>query len=846
MTTSPDDAELPVAAALPTLLDALGTAGAAVLVAPPGSGKTTLVPPALAAVLPGRIVVAEPRRIAARAAARRIAHLSGGRVGDVVGYTVRGESRTGPATRIEVVTTGVLVQRLQRDPELPGTAAVVLDECHERHLETDLALAFAVDARAALRPDLALLAMSATAQADRIAAALGGDGGPVPVVTAPGAVHDVRDVWCPQPPGIAPPHGLRVDPRQLDHVADVVRRAVAETGPDGGDILVFLPGAGEIEAVARRLSGLGAQSPVDVVPLHGRLSGSAQDAALAERPGRRRVVLATAGAESSLTVPGVRGVVDAGLARVPRIDLARGLGSLVTVQASRAAAVQRAGRAGRLGPGAAYRCWAEADDARRPAHPEPAVATADLTAFALELARWGSPDGAGLALLDPPPAAAMQVARAALHDLGAVDDDGRLTERGRGLAAIGAHPRLARALLVGAATVGPRRAAEIVALLADDAGGSGGSGGDDLTAVWRSVRHGTDRAASGRWRDETARLQRSVPSRSAGSTMPGRSRAGPTMPDDLAAAVVVGLAFPERLARRRRPDGTSYLMASGTAAELADGSSLRGSPWLAVAVADRPPGRRDARIRLAVPLDEATAREVGAPLARTDEEVVWRDGDVRARRVVRLGAIELSSTALDRPAPALVAAAVAEGLRTEGTALLRWTPAAVALRARLAACWSGLGDPWPAVDDDALLAALDVSRARNRADLRRLDLVTALRGLVPWELSARLDDVAPVRIRIPAGARPVVDYSEPESPTVEVAVQEAFGWTTTPAVTGRPLRVRLLSPARRPVAVTTDLASFWRTGYPAVRAELRGRYPRHPWPADPLAPLAPPTRPTSR
>jgi ATP-dependent helicase HrpB len=873
------DLDLPVRGVLPAVMSALAAAGAAVLVAPPGTGKTTLVPlvlaglidpvtarprpagPAVAGTVAGavagavvgavagtrvmRVVVTEPRRLAARAAAARIAALLGERVGERVGLTVRGESRTGPATRIEVVTTGVLVQRLHRDPELPGIAAIMLDECHERQLETDLALAFAVDVRAALRPDLLLLATSASVESARIATALG-QACPAPVIEADGALHDVRIVWCPPPAGITPASGLRVDPRLLDHVAAVVRRALTETA---GDVLAFLPGAGEIEAVTRRLHGL---PDVRILPLHGRLSTAAQDAALRPIAGHRRVVLTTAVAESSLTVPGVRVVVDAGLSRVPRTDLARGLGSLVTVRASRAAATQRAGRAGRVAPGAAYRCWPASEHDRRPAWPEPEVATADLTAFALHLACWGAPGGQGLALLDPPPPAALEVAAATLRDLGAVDGAGRVTDRGRALASIGAHPRLARALLDGAAVVGARRAAEVVALLSDD---GPLTGIDDLGATLRSLRAGRDRAPSARWRQETQRLLRAAgagsgPSRRLPHGPPHDPSAGPPhdppldppdhLPDDLAAATVVGLAFPERLARLRRPDGRTYLMASGTAAELSDGSPLTGAPWLAVAVADRAPGRRDARIRAAVPADEATARAIGEPLLARGPQVRWADGDVRARDVERLGAIVLTERPLPLPDPALVAKAVAEGLRQEGLGLLRWTATAVQLRRRLAACHAGLGPPWPAMDDATLLARLDLSTARSRSGLQRLDVAAALRGMLGWQLAARLDDVAPERIEVPTGSRIAVDYTDPHAPALPVKVQEVFGWTAAPQVTGRPLRLRLLSPAGQPVAVTSDLESFWRNGYPAVRAQLRGRYQRHPWPEDPRT--APPTR----
>ncbi|RBY89106.1 ATP-dependent helicase HrpB [Blastococcus sp. TBT05-19] len=809
--------DLPVRAALPELADALASRGTAVLVAPPGTGKTTLVPLALAGEVPGRIVVAEPRRVAARAAARRMAALLGEPVGGQVGYSVRGDSRRSDATRIEVVTTGLLVRRLQADPELPGVDAVVLDECHERHLDTDLALAFCLDARGALRPDLRLLAMSATAQAQRLAALLGGDDGPAPVVEAAGVLHEVDVAWAPATGPIDPPHGLRVDPRLLDHVAATVRRALAERP---GDLLVFLPGAGEIGTVAGRLHGVGA----DVLPLHGRLPAAAQDAALRSGP-NRRVVLATALAESSLTVPGVRVVVDAGLSRVPRADLARGLGSLVTVRASRAAVTQRAGRAGREGPGAVYRCWTAAEQDRLPPHDEPEVSTADLTAFALELACWGAPGGQGLALLDPPPRAAVLVAEETLRSLGAVDDDGRATARGRALTAMGVHPRLARALLDGAPRVGRRRAAEIVALLSADLPVRG----DDLTATWRGLRSGADRGATARWREEADRLQRAVAD---APVLP--------LPDDTAAGLVVGLAHPERLARRRSGSAGTYLMAAGTGAELAPGTALTGAPWLAIAVADRAPGRRDARVRSAVAVDEATALEAGAALHSDGDQVRWRDGDVSCTRVERLGAVVLTERLLPDPDPADVAAAVAEGLRSEGLGLLRWTPAAVALRARLAAARAGLGDPWPAVDDEVLLSAVDVSGARSRADLARVDVVAALRALVPWEIAGRLDDVVPERVEVPTGSLIRVDYSDPAVPTLSVRVQEVFGWARAPLVAGRPLRLQLLSPAQRVVATTADLAGFWTTGYPAVRSELRGRYPRHPWPEDPA--VAPATK----
>ncbi|MEV0730177.1 ATP-dependent helicase HrpB [Polymorphospora sp. NPDC050346] len=817
--------DLPVRAVLPAVTGALQRAGSAVLVAPPGTGKTTLVPLALAGA--GRVVVAEPRRVAARAAARRMADLLGEQVGDTVGYTVRGERRVGPRTRVEVVTTGVLVRRLQRDPELPGTDVVLLDECHERHLDTDLALAFTVDVRATLRPDLRLLATSATADARRLSAVLGPDR-PAPVVVAESALFPVDVVWAPPGP-VDPPHGLRVDPRLLDHVAATVRVALRD---DTGDVLVFLPGAGEIAAVAGRLGDL--RGDVDVIALHGRQSGREQDAAL-RAAARRRVILATAVSESSLTVPGVRVVVDAGLARVPRTDHARGLGALVTVPASRAAATQRAGRAGREAPGRVYRCWPAATHERLPAHAEPEVAVADLTGFALQLACWGAPDGTGLALPDPPPEGALRVATATLAALGAVDADGRVTPRGRSIAATGTHPRLARALLDGAGTIGARRAAEVVALLSDE--GPAGSG-DDLVTAWRRLRTGADQAATARWRTEVRRLTTAL-----GSGTPDPDHPAPDTPvtDDLAAGLLVGLAYPERLARLRPGATTTYLMAGGTAADLPPGSGLAGTPWLAIAVADRSPGRGGARIRLAAAIDEATAREAGAAQLSREREVGWVDGDVVARDVERLGAIVLADRPIARPDPAAVGAALRGGLERAGLTLLTWTPAARALRERLAFCRLALGEPWPAVDDAALLDRVDawlgpeLAGAVRRADLARIDVAAALRRLVPWPQAARLDEVAPERLAVPSGSRVRVDYTDPAAPVLAVKLQETFGWADAPRLADGRVAVllHLLSPAGRPVAVTRDLASFWRTGYRQVRAELRGRYPRHPWPEDP-------------
>ncbi|NAZ88453.1 helicase-related protein, partial [Kineococcus indalonis] len=483
---------LPVGAVVPDLLAALDAAGAAVLQAPPGTGKTTLVPLALAQALPGRVLVAEPRRVAARAAAARMASLLGEPVGATVGYAVRGERRAGPGTRVEVVTTGLLLRRLLGAEDLPGVGAVLLDEVHERQLELDLSLAFCVQARRLLREDLRLVAASATLSADRLAALLGeGPAAPAPVVTATAPVHPLEVRWCPPPRPVRPPEGLRVDPALLEHVAHLVRTAVGELD---GDVLVFLPGAGEIAAVQRRLDLPG----VDVAVLTGSRSGPEQDEVLRAGP-RRRVVLATAVAESSLTVPGVRVVVDAGLARVPRVDHARGLAGLDTVRVSRAGAEQRAGRAGREGPGTVLRAWSAAEHALLVPEPAPEIATGDLAPFALLAACWG--EVADLPLLDAPPAGPLTAARELLRRLGALDGAGRVTAAGRAAAAVGAHPRLARALLEGAPLVGAGRAAEVVALLGEDVRGRD----DDLVTTWRAVRAGRLPGAE-QWRREVRRL----------------------------------------------------------------------------------------------------------------------------------------------------------------------------------------------------------------------------------------------------------------------------------------------------------------------------------------------------
>ena len=869
-------ADLPVRAVLPATVEAVRRRGTAILVAPPGSGKTSLLPLALADALDGTIIVAEPRRMATRAAATRLATLAGEPLGRRIGYAMRGERSGGRDVRVEVVTTGLLVRRLQQNPELPGVAAVVIDECHERHLDADLLLAFCVDVQTNLREDLAIVATSATPDTLRLSRALAAAVDlPAPVITASAALFEVAIEWAPPPVPVPLLPGGRVDPRLLDHVAAVVQRALKE---NDGDILVFVPGEAEINGVARRLAGQ------NVLPLFGRQSRAEQDRALA--PGaERRIVVTTSVAESSLTVPGVRVVVDSGLAREPRTDQSRGLGALVTCRVSKSSADQRAGRAGREAPGRVYRCWSATDHAHLDDHAAPEIATADLAAFALDLAAWGAPGGDGLALLDAPPVVAMTAATELLRRLDAIDDGGRITERGRRMAAIGAHPRLARALLDGTPWVGADRAREIVAMLSDDAGRDFG---DDLPARWRSLRQGQDRAATARWREEVKRLGRgSEPTtggaqeaaaglaagagpqpvvgdlaggggaRVAGGDLAGGGgrrrasgdlagggarRAAGVVRDDLAAGIVVGLAYPDRIARARGVDSATYQMSGGTGAALDPQSPLRTTPWLAIAVADRAPGRADARIRSAAPIDEATAREVAGDLVSATDQIRWDDGRIVTRRVEAFGAIVLNDVPLTKPDPLLVQAAVRDGLRRSGLAVLRWSDAAVSLRDRLAFCHAHLGAPWPEVDDAALLANLDawlgpeLASVRRSGDLARIDVASALRRLLPWPAATRFGELAPERLPVPSGSQVRLAYDGAEPPVLAVKLQEVFGWTTTPVVAdGRvPVVLHLLSPARRPVAITSDLASFWVQGYPQVRADLRARYPRHPWPEDPL------------
>ncbi|GAB3566154.1 ATP-dependent helicase HrpB [Arthrobacter alkaliphilus] len=870
-------------------LDAGGSAGTAVVQAPPGTGKTTLVPPLLAnALLAGtvrangassvpangggtggerpRVMVTQPRRVAARSAARRLAALDGSRLGERVGYTVRGESQAGPGTIIEFVTPGILLRRLLADPGLETAGAVILDEVHERGLETDLLLGMLIEVRE-LREDLTLVAMSATLDAPRFAALIGGgagkpDGGAAaPVVDCPSALHPLEVNWA---PAAAPRlDGRGVTRAFLDHVADTAAASYTDAHAADPDIdaLVFVPGAWEVAYVASRLrarlsSGM---ADLEVLELHGQASPAEQDRAVSGREpgGSPRIVVSTDLAESSLTVPGVRLVIDSGLSRELRRDANRGMSGLVTVSCSRASAEQRAGRAARQGPGRVVRCYEHKAYAAAPAHPTPEIAAADLTGAALVLACWGSPGGRGLALPDVPPRAAMDDAIEVLRELGAIGPDGLATDTGKTLAKIPADPRLARALLDGAAAVGTAAAAEAVALVAGDQRAPGA----DLTRLLAALRTGKDPAAR-RWAEDVRRME--AIARREGSAVGHSGTAAPGLPSpaDPAEALgfVVALAFPDRVARRVPGTGPErYLLTSGTRAGLPTGSPLAGHDWLAVAEVSRAEGRdaagTGAVIRSAAPLAADAAEAAASHLLSDTVQAEFKQGRVTARRERRLGAILLSTTPV-RPSVDDGRAAVARALAEEGLGTIGWSDAADALRRRLALLHRAVGDPWPDVSEPALLARLDtwlspeLEAIAGGASTSTIDLAEPLRRLVPWPEGARLAELVPEWLEVPSGSRVRIDYPDAADdggrPVVAVKLQECFGWAATPRLVGGrvPVLFHLLSPARRPLAVTDDLASFWSGAYAQVRAEMRGRYPKHPWPEDPWT--APATARTKR
>jgi ATP-dependent helicase HrpB len=836
---------LPVEDVVAELRAALAGAGAAVLQAEPGAGKTTLVPLRLLDepwLKGGRIVVLEPRRVAARAAAARMADLLGEEVGATVGYATRDDRRMGRTTRVEVVTDGILTRRLQRDPGLPGIALVVFDEFHERHLQADLGLALTLDAREGLCPDLRVLVMSATLDAGPVASLLGG----APVVTSSGRTYPVAIRWQP----------VRAGGRLAPGVAAAVSGAL---GRHSGDVLVFLPGVGEIREVA---GALGPVSGVEVLPLHGTLAAAEQDRVL-RSGGGRRVVLSTDLAETSVTVEGVSVVVDAGLARRPAYDPASGLTRLRTVVASRSSAEQRAGRAGRTAPGVAYRLWSQAEHAARRAWPDPEITTADLAALALELSVWGAPMGA-LRWLTPPPPAALAIAGQLLEALGALDD-GRPTELGRRLVELPVHPRLA-SMMVAAKSSDRRTAALLAALLSERdvlrRGRHEPPTTADVAARLAVIEgdghdHGlsVDRAAvaivSRRADELLRRVERAVPT---GPTPTLSTRGAPadTGPDPGRLLVE---AYPDRVAQAR--GGGRYRLRHGGGATLPDHDPLAAAPWLVAAEVEAAAGgagRSDGRIRLAAALDRADVERIGGQAVRTVVRLEWDEqlDDLRATTDKTLDALVLETGRGRAPTgPETTAALVAHAVRT-GLAPLHWTPAVRSLQARAEWARQALGEDWPDVSDEALADCADewitprLKGARGRSDLARVDPSPAIRAALGGR-RAELDRLVPSTLDLPAGRRAAIDYSG-DTPRAAVRVQDLFGTTTHPSVGGGrvPVTLELLSPAGRPIQVTADLPGFWTGSWRQVRREMAGRYPKHPWPDDPTTESPPSARHTPR
>jgi ATP-dependent helicase HrpB len=824
---------LPIEAVLPALRDALAAGSAAVLQAPPGAGKTTLVPPALLEedwVQGRRILVLEPRRLATRAAARRMAALRGEEVGETIGYRMRLDTRVGPRTRIEVVTEGVLARLIQSDPELKGIGAVLFDEFHERSLDADLGLALALDAQRALRPDLRLLVMSATLDGARIAALLGD----ATVVTSLGRVFPVETRWT------EPAQGTAIEAS----VVSVVRRALGESE---GDLLVFLPGGREIRRTARLLEEGGLPAGVFVAPLYGDLPQAAQDEAIRPAPaGRRKIVLATAIAETSLTIEGVRVVVDSGLARGPRFEPRTGMTRLATMRVSQASAEQRRGRAGRLAPGTCYRLWSEAEQRSLLPFATPEILEADLAPLALDLAEWGIADPAALAWLDQPPAAAYAQARALLRGLGALDASGRITPHGAAMARFASHPRLAHMMLEGKRLGHGALACDIAALLVGrDVLRTGPTRRDaDLRTRLELLRRESADPAADRFALRQAAEQARLWRRQLGAKADEAGLAG--------TGLLLALAYPDRIARRRAGGAGQYLLANGSGAELVATDPLAAAEFLAIAEFDG--DRQRARIFLAAALGRGEIEAEFAGQIENHEFIAWdaRAEAVAAKRQRRLGALVLGEEKLADAPKAAVAAAVLDGIRGLGLAALPWDKALLNWRARVALLRRIEPDSWPDLSDAALTTSLDawllpyLDGITRRAQFQRIDLGAALRAPLSWDALQRLDRLAPTHMTVPSGSRLPIDYAEGEAPVLAVRLQELFGSEATPTIAeGRvPLVLHLLSPAGRPLQVTRDLAGFWQSSYRAVRAEMRGRYPKHPWPEDPLT--APPTRRAKR
>ncbi|GIL38174.1 ATP-dependent helicase HrpB [Roseiterribacter gracilis] len=800
---------LPIEDVLPAIVASLATTPNLVLQAPPGAGKTTGVPPALldANWLAGKkIVMIEPRRLAARAAASRIARNLGDEVGGIAGYRVRMDTKVSARTRIELVTDGVFTRMIQEDPSLEKIGAVLFDEIHERRLETDLGLALALESQAALRPDLRLIAMSATLDAAPVARALRD----APIITAQGRAFPVEIRNLP-----APASGL-------DALAVAMRDAILDALSGGdGDVLVFLPGGAEIRRVERALQAARLADNIDVMPLFGDLPPAQQDRAIAPSiKGRRKIVLATSIAETSLTIEGVRHVVDSGLARNARYDPATGLTKLVTEKVSRAGAEQRAGRAGRVAPGTARRLWPAAAHGALPEFTAPEIATADLAPFALELAAWGVEHPSALNLLDQPPASAWNEARALLTELDALDKDGRITAHGKAMSRFGAHPRLAHMLLHAKSGT----AAALAALLGErDAGPN-----DDV-----DLRPRIDRVA--KFSDEPWRRIREQAKRFARQA---HADFADIASED--AGETLALAYPDRVAQQRGGRGR-FRLANGRGAALNERDPLAGEAFLVVAELDG--AGADSRIRLAAPLTETALRRVLGPHIEEIDEIELNDaGAVVATRRTKLGALVLAEKALPKPPPDALAAALLDRVRKRGLSVLHFSDAARELQARVALLRDKDSEAWPDLSDAHLLATvgdwLTIGSARK---LEEIAIEPLLRQRLDWKQAQELDARAPTHFTAPTGSRVPIDYSV-ANPTVRIRVQELFGLTQHPAIDRNriPLTLELLSPAQRPIQVTRDLPGFWAGSWKAVRADLRGRYPRHPWPEDPAA--AEPTR----
>lgn len=826
---------LPIDTALPAIIAALADAPGLVLQAPPGAGKTTRVPLALLDqgwLNGGRIIMLEPRRLAARAAAARMAETIGEPVGGTVGYRIRFEAKVSAATRIEVVTEGILTRMLQDDASLPGVALVIFDEFHERSLNADLGLALCLEAQGALRDDLKLLVMSATLDGEPVAKLMGG----VPLVTSQGRAFPVETRFLTRP-----------EPRRF---ADGVTQAVAQALDEAeGDVLVFLPGAGEIRRVESLLHDHPAARGVTIAPLYGDLPQDAQDRAIRpSRDGVRKVVLSTAIAETSLTIDGVRVVVDGGQMRQPRFDPSSGMTRLVTLPVSRASADQRRGRAGRTAPGTCYRLWSEAEDRALQLFTAPEIAEADLAPLALDLAQWGVADANSLAWLDAPPSAALAQARELLAELGAVDSEGRMTAHGRAMNRLAMHPRLAH-MVIKARSLGlGGLACDLAALLGerDVVRAERGFRDSDIRlrldamrAEFEAQRGLTiDRGAMARARTAAKDLRRRIGLKA--GEEPGATRD---------AGLVLAFAYPDRIGRRRPGGEPRYALSGGSGAFFADPEPLTAEEWLVAAELDG--DRREARIFLAAPLTKAEIEEHFAESIRTEATVAWdrRDEVVQARRQRRLFGLVLDESKLDKAPPEELAAAMVDGIRLMGLACLPWTDELMKFRARVT--FLGRAEPdahWPDLSDQALLDGLEdwlapyLSGITRRAHLTRLDLPKAVRGMLDWDRTRRLDELAPTHVTVPSGSHVPIDYSG-ETPVLAVRLQEMFGCADTPRIAGGrvPLLLHLLSPARRPVQVTQDLASFWTNAYKAVKADLKGQYPKHWWPDDPMQ-----AEPTSR